>query len=445
MREIKIGRNPDNDIIIHDETRTVSGYHAILKVYDNGTVTICDSSTNCTTINGVKATKNTDVPVRKGDEIRFSRFEALDWSIVAIPVAAPIDATIMATDVKETYTLGTENDNRIIISDPSRLISRHHAILKHKADGKFYICDQSTNGTYVNGVRIKSNVDFPVSSTDTISLANSYQLDWTKIPNAPLQKPVPPSSSHPNPIHSGSSVKREKNNSNTIPWVVAIAVILIVFYFKFYVDDSKETPIVETIKTEVTQPIQTTPIATEPDISALYEMNKAAVFMVFTSNGTNNYQGSGFFISSSGVAVSNYHVFKETYKSLATIKTMYGQYQIDTVYAKSEESDYIIFKIESQGSSFPYLRIASYLPKVGENVFAIGNPKGLEHTLSTGIISALRGNNSIIQTSAEITNGSSGGPLFNMRGEVIGITSAGVGEANLNFAVSIVGLGFGNY
>lgn len=77
------------------------------------------------------------------------------------------------------------------------------------------------------------------------------------------------------------------------------------------------------------------------------------------------------------------------------------------------------------------------MTNVGEDVFAIGNPKGLEHTLSKGIVSSYRENNTMIQTTTEITHGSSGGPLFNMQGEVIGITTSGVGEANLNFAMNI--------
>ncbi|MBK8111356.1 MAG: serine protease [Saprospiraceae bacterium] len=77
---------------------------------------------------------------------------------------------------------------------------------------------------------------------------------------------------------------------------------------------------------------------------------------------------------------------------------------------------------------------------IGQSCFAIGNPKGLVNTLSTGIISSLRKNGDVIQTTAEITQGSSGGPLFNADGEVIGITTAGLEEANLNFAVSILSL-----
>lgn len=78
-------------------------------------------------------------------------------------------------------------------------------------------------------------------------------------------------------------------------------------------------------------------------------------------------------------------------------------------------------------------------------MFAIGNPKGLESTLSTGIVSSIRSSDHLIQTTAEITHGSSGGPLFNMKGEVIGITSAGLGEANLNFAVDIRSLNLSGY
>lgn len=74
---------------------------------------------------------------------------------------------------------------------------------------------------------------------------------------------------------------------------------------------------------------------------------------------------------------------------------------------------------------------------VGEECFTIGNPKGLNQTLSKGIVSGYRDFNKLIQTTTEITHGSSGGPLFNKKGEVIGITTSGLGEANLNFAINI--------
>lgn len=172
-------------------------------------------------------------------------------------------------------------------------------------------------------------------------------------------------------------------------------------------------------------------------LSDLYERCRKSVFIVYTSNGSESYQGTGFFINANGIGVSNYHVFKGTSMGLEKIVTWDGkQYKIDRVINKSRENDYIIFKLSGR-SNGSYLPISSVKPKVGEDVFAIGNPKGLEQTLSKGIISAYRDEQNLIQTTTEITNGSSGGPLMNMQGEVVGITTSGIGEANLNFVVDI--------
>ena len=84
------------------------------------------------------------------------------------------------------------------------------------------------------------------------------------------------------------------------------------------------------------------------------------------------------------------------------------------------------------------MKLAKILPKIGEGVFAIGNPEGLEQTLSNGIISSYREDKTYIQTNTAITHGSSGGPLFNMKGEVIGIISLGKQEGSLFFALSIL-------
>ncbi|MGW8123627.1 S1C family serine protease [Roseivirga echinicomitans] len=169
----------------------------------------------------------------------------------------------------------------------------------------------------------------------------------------------------------------------------------------------------------------------------LFEKNKEAIFLVYTSDETKSYQGSGFFISSDGIGISNYHVFEGTNEGAEIIKLSNGsELKIEQVLKKDKSNDFIIFKVKSS-RSLNYLNVAKQLPKIGEEVFAIGNPKGLEHTLSTGIISGYRENKKYLQTTTEITNGSSGGPLMNMKGEVIGITSAGMGEANLNFAINI--------
>ncbi len=169
----------------------------------------------------------------------------------------------------------------------------------------------------------------------------------------------------------------------------------------------------------------------------LFEQNKAAVFMVFTSDDEHMYQGSGFFISNDGMAVSNYHIFEGTLKGNEMILTESGnEYKISRVIEQNKELDYIIFKVSGY-SNFHTLQIASLIPEIGQDVFAIGNPRGLSHSLSTGIISSFRDEGRLLQTTAEITHGSSGGALLNMNGEVVGITTGGIGEANINFAVNI--------
>jgi serine protease Do len=456
MKTIKIGRNPDNDIVIDDSSRTVSGYHAVLKVYDNGSITINDSSTNGTYINGTKATKGIEVAVKKGDEIRFGPHATLKWSLIDLPVAKPY-ATAIENDEKESYSIGSATDNRIIISDPGNHVSRYHAILKLKWDGKYYIYDQSTNGIYVNGVKIKSKVDYPVSTTDKISLSNSYQLDWNRVPNVSIPKATPYVPTPPK-VESGNNEGTAQNASKIWSYLVSAAIFVGLVYFGYskYSNPTENQLQVQTAQLDsievmeqskpeiLTNDIQT---VANIDISTLYEQNKEAVFVIYTSDGENNGQGSGFFISSTGVGVSNYHVFKGSTRGFESIKTQNGTFKVESVLASSEENDYIVFKVAAIGAAFPYLRIASSLPRVGEDVCAIGAPVGLELTLSKGIVSAFRTENNValIQTTTQITHGSSGGPLFNMRGEVIGITSAGMDVADLNFAVSIVGLGFEKY
>ena len=182
-------------------------------------------------------------------------------------------------------------------------------------------------------------------------------------------------------------------------------------------------------------------------LNVLYNKYKSSVFIIYTSDGFDGYQGTGFFISKSGIAISNYHVFKGTSQGLEVIETYNGKkLKIEKVLSKSDENDYIIFKVGLSGYNINNpIPISFQEPQIGEEVFEIVNPMGLESTLSAGIISGYRDKKQYIQTTTEITHGSSGGPLLNMRGEVVGITTAGLGEANLNFAINIKNLPLQNY
>jgi serine protease Do len=173
--------------------------------------------------------------------------------------------------------------------------------------------------------------------------------------------------------------------------------------------------------------------------SEIFSKYNSAVFMIFTSDGQKAYQGSGFFVSASGIAVSNYHVFEGTTIGYEQIKLPDSRiYKIKNIIARNKENDFIVFQVESKGDRFNCIPIENKQTKVGEKVFAIGSPRGLENTFSSGEISQVRGDN-LIQISVPIDRGSSGGALINEYGNVIGITTGGYDDsgANLNFAVNI--------
>ncbi|WP_297869558.1 trypsin-like peptidase domain-containing protein [uncultured Flavobacterium sp.] len=177
-------------------------------------------------------------------------------------------------------------------------------------------------------------------------------------------------------------------------------------------------------------------------LSSIYDKVKKGVYLIYTKNNEGISQGSAFIIDKSGIAISNYHVFKDASSAIA-INDEDDEFMITEIIDYDKDKDYIIFRI-GNSDNIKYLKLATNTPKIGDEVFTIGNPKGLTQTLSTGIVSSYRDGNNFIQTTAEITHGSSGAPLFNKYGEVIGITTSGIGEANLNFALNINSIGLEN-
>ncbi len=175
------------------------------------------------------------------------------------------------------------------------------------------------------------------------------------------------------------------------------------------------------------------------DGSKIFAKYNTAVFMVFTSDGYNGYQGSGFFINPYGLAVSNYHVFQGTNIGAEQIKLVNRDesYKVAEVIHSDADEDFILFRVNVSNTN--HIPIAKYKPQVGEKVYAIGSPRGLENTFSSGEVSQWRDKN-LMQISVLIDHGSSGGALINEYGEVVGITSgsfADGSQANLNYAWSI--------
>ena len=153
--------------------------------------------------------------------------------------------------------------------------------------------------------------------------------------------------------------------------------------------------------------------------------------------------GSGFIISKDGDIVTNYHVVENAKDITVTLSD--GREFTGFVVGADPSSDVALLKIKA--NDLPYLTFAdSSKLKVGQMVVAIGNPYGLDHTVTSGVVSALERTLSfedgttlvgVIQTDAAINPGNSGGPLLNASGEVIGMNTAiESGAQGIGFAVS---------
>lgn len=146
---------------------------------------------------------------------------------------------------------------------------------------------------------------------------------------------------------------------------------------------------------------------------------------------------SGVLVSADGFIVTNAHVVEGCRSMTATlIRGESRQSYVPVLKYCDEQNDVAVLKIVGEG--FDFFGLPVHSPQIGERVYAIGNPKGLEQSISEGIVSGNRelDGTSWIQHSAPISPGSSGGALISARGELLGINSFLLKESqNLNFAV----------
>lgn len=84
--------------------------------------------------------------------------------------------------MRKIYTIGRDEGCDIVIPDNTDVISRLHATIRVESNGKVFLTDQSRNGTYVNGMKMSSNVEIPISRKDVVSFAHIYNLDWSLVP-----------------------------------------------------------------------------------------------------------------------------------------------------------------------------------------------------------------------------------------------------------------------
>ena len=184
----------------------------------------------------------------------------------------------------------------------------------------------------------------------------------------------------------------------------------------------------------------TGPLGAQENLPKLIKRIQPAVVTVigYDANGKIIRLGSGFFIDGKDHIITNRHVISGVAK--AEVKTADGaRYLLKAMVSEDQQVDLVKLVVEGLKGIHSYLLITQTQPEVGERVVVVGSPLGLEQTVSDGMVSAIRnipGRGEILQISAPVSPGSSGGPVVNLKGEVIGVATFQMSRGqNLNFAI----------
>lgn len=184
-----------------------------------------------------------------------------------------------------------------------------------------------------------------------------------------------------------------------------------------------------------------------PDFISKYEKGVVHI-KTFDKQGRLTGSGSGFFINQDGALITNHHVLHTSYE--ATAETVDGKkYRIKRIVSYKAEHDLVVAEVEKNEAINYYLELATANPQKGEQIVVFGNPQGFRFVATSGEISAIQNfpneefkslpyKGTFLQFSAPISPGSSGGPILNMKGQVVGVTTWGWTKGqNLNFATTV--------
>ncbi len=171
-------------------------------------------------------------------------------------------------------------------------------------------------------------------------------------------------------------------------------------------------------------------------IAAVFAKGNPSVVRIDVSSGQGESLGTGFVVDTAGHIVTNYHVIAGSSDGAVIVKFLDGEAEVGDVIGFDQDADLAVVKVRNPNSSilFPVELGDSSELRVGDVAVAIGNPFGENRTATAGIISAVRASKSeggssafsipgVLQTDASINPGNSGGPLFNSRGQVIGVNT----------------------
>ena len=167
------------------------------------------------------------------------------------------------------------------------------------------------------------------------------------------------------------------------------------------------------------------------DASLIYKNTVNSTVTILTNDG----QGSGFFVAPNIIA-TNYHVMEGSTNASCILNNSDIEYKIDGYVGVDKSVDLILLKVSTLNK--PAIKFAVTTASIGQKVYVIGSPQGLPATISDGIISGMRDfeGNKLLQLTASISPGSSGGPVLNSSGELIGISVSQLTDGqNLNFAI----------
>ena len=179
------------------------------------------------------------------------------------------------------------------------------------------------------------------------------------------------------------------------------------------------------------------------------KVNDAVVRLYSYAEGMETYgQASGVILRSKGWIITNYHILRDDAYVNVTAEHNGKKYLIDSIVSMDPESDVLILQMKDAGeikkdNSIPEIKVGNSNDlEVGQRIFAIGSPRNFENTMTDGMVSGFRAaddsSKNLIQISAPISPGSSGGAIVNEKAELVGISSAMITTGqNLNFAVPI--------
>lgn len=303
MKLLKIGRDSSCNIVLH--SAKVSSLHAELTLLNSGDMVLEDKgSTNGTYIMNQRIQPGKPVNVKRGDAIRFADVE-LQWSQVPMPEDN--------SAYRGIYGIGTHFNNEIQISGAT--VSRYHATVKHGKDGKMYIFDHSKNGTTVNGTKIPSNNPVQIKKSSAVVCGgvpvNLSHLPW---PDNAWKKIVGVAAAIVLVVGLGFAAKsligggKMSDQELYNRYNNSVVMLKAIYHYDVTIGDLS---IEQFNKKLISKGYGTIPqkIAIGEDVSGVSNDDLVNVINKMTKN-RGLYNGTGFFISSDGMLITNLHIVK---------------------------------------------------------------------------------------------------------------------------------------